>query len=284
MRFASPLRYPGGKAFLTHVLQGIRELNGLNGHAVAEPFAGGAGASLTLLFLRETHHIHINDLDPAIHAFWYSVVHDSNVFLSYLENCVISIDEWKNWRRIYRSEQASLLERGFAAFYLNRCNRSGIIKNGGVIGGLEQRGRWKIDARFNRETLSERLKWISQEYEHISVSNLDGIEFIDSVDLRSTLYFVDPPYFKKGQALYLDGLDATYHKRLARKLRSMSQAAWILTYDDCSEIRELYREWASITPFSLRYTASTRRVGNEILITPKWLRIPETRSSTTLTW
>ena len=284
MRFASPLRYPGGKAFLTHILQGIRELNGLNGYAVAEPFAGGAGASLSLLFLRETHHIHINDLDPAIYAFWYSAIQDSNSFLEYLENCVVSTEEWRRWRNIYRSQHASRLDRGFATFYLNRCNRSGIIKNGGVIGGLEQRGRWKIDARFNRDTLCERLNWISQEHERISVSNLDGVEFIDSVDQQSTFYFIDPPYFQKGQALYLDGLDTVYHIRLAEKLRCMSQQAWVLTYDDCPEIRDLYCSWAAITPFSLRYTASTRRVGREILITPMWLRRPEPRSSTTLGW
>lgn len=284
MRFASPLRYPGGKAFLTQVLQGIRELNGLNGHAVAEPFAGGAGASLSLLYLRETHHIHINDLDPSIYAFWHSAVRESDPLLEYVENCAVSIEEWKHWRKVYRSQHASQLERGFAAFFLNRCNRSGIIKNGGVIGGLEQRGRWKIDARFNKDTLCDRLRWISQECDRISVSNLDGIEFIDAVDQQSTFYFIDPPYFQKGQALYLDGLDATYHARLAEKLRSMSREAWVLTYDDCPETRDLYRSWAAITPFSLRYTASTRRLGREVLITPKWLRMPEPRSSTTLTW
>ena len=152
MRIASPLRYPGGKASMTNLLRRIRVLNDLNGHAFAEPFAGGAGAALSLLYLRETHEIHINDLDAAIHDFWFSAVHDSESLLEYLDRSPVTVEEWKRWRDIYRGGAASRLERGFAAFYLNRCNRSGIIDGGGVIGGIEQRGRWKIDARFNKDT------------------------------------------------------------------------------------------------------------------------------------
>ena len=284
MRVASPLRYPGGKASMTNVLRQIRESNGLNGHAVAEPFAGGAGASLSLLYLRETHEIHINDLDSAIHDFWHSAVHDSEALIQYLEERPVSVEEWRRWRDVYRSAGAARLERGFAAFYLNRCNRSGIIKNGGVIGGIEQHGRWKIDARFNKDTLRERLERIADERDRIFVSNLDGIDLIDTLDPELTLFFIDPPYFKKGPALYLDGLDPEYHLRLAQKLRGMPEAAWVLTYDDCAEIRELYGAWAAVSPFSLRYTASERRQGREVLITPEWLRLPESPSPAAVTW
>ena len=284
MRVASPLRYPGGKASMTSILRNIRSLNRLNGYAVAEPFAGGAGASLTLLYLRETHEIHINDLDPAIHDFWFSAVHDSAALLDCLEESPVSVEEWKRWRNVYRSKGASRLERGFATFYLNRCSRSGIIRNGGVIGGIKQGGRWKIDARFNKGTLRGRLRRIAEERDRIFVSNLDGIDFIDTLDPQSTLYFVDPPYFKKGPALYLSGLDPEYHARLAAKLQCMSGAAWAVTYDDCAEIRELYGDWATIHPFSLRYTARERRQGKEVLITPKWLRLPVSQSSATITW
>ena len=243
---------------MTNLLRNIRALNGLNGNAVAEPFAGGAGASLSLLFLRETHAIHINDLDPAIHDFWYSAVYDSSPMIEYLERTPVSVAEWKRWRDVYRSESASRLDRGFAAFYLNRCNRSGIIESGGVIGGLGQAGRWKIDARFNKDTLRMRLERVAAERDRIFVSGLDGIEFIDTLDAESTFYFIDPPYFKKGPMLYLNGLDPEYHERLAEKLRGMSDAAWVLTYDDCAEIRELYGDWATVHPFTLRYTARTR--------------------------
>lgn len=284
MSVASPLRYPGGKAAMTNLLHAIRDLNSLNGHAVAEPFAGGAGASLSLLYLRETHEVHINDLDPAICDFWHSAVHDSSALITHLDKASVSVEEWRRWRDVYRDENASRLDRGFAAFYLNRCNRSGIIKNGGVIGGLEQRGAWKIDARFNKDTLRARLERLAEEQERIFVSGLDGIEFIRAMDAESTFFFVDPPYFNKGPLLYLNGLDSEYHEQLAENLKGMSKAAWVLTYDDCAEIRDLYREWANVHPFSLRYSARKRREGQELLITPKWLQLPEDQSSMALCW
>ena len=284
MRHTSPLRYPGGKAAMTGVLCNVRHINGLNGHAVAEPFAGGAGASLSLLYQRETHQIHINDLDPAIHAFWESAIHDSEALLELLEQSPVSVEEWTRWRKVYKNDEAPFLQRGFATLYLNRCNRSGIIQNGGVIGGIEQKGRWKIDARFNKDTLRQRLERIARERDRITVSDLDGIDFIDTLDPEATLYFIDPPYFTKGPLLYLNGLNADYHARLAEKLQMMNDAAWVLTYDDCPEIRELYEGWADIHPFSLRYTARERRQGRELLITPRWLELPETVSAPAVTW
>lgn len=269
---------------MADILRRIRALNDLNGYAVAEPFAGGAGAALSLLYLRETHEIYINDLDRAIHDFWFSAVHDSESFLDCLEKSPVTVEEWERWRDVYRGGAASRLERGFAAFYLNRCNRSGIIDGGGVIGGLAQKGRWRIDARFNKDTLRERLERIAEERDRIFVSNLDGIDFIDALDSQSTMFFVDPPYFVKGPALYLNALDHDYHGRLAQKLRSMSDAAWILTYDDCPEVRELYEDWAAVRPFSLRYTARERRQGMEVLVTPKWLRLPTAQSSAAIAW
>ena len=263
---------------MTNVIRQIRALNRLNGHAVAEPFAGGAGLSLSLLYLRETHAIHINDLHPAIYDFWHSAVHETSAMIGYLDYASVSVEEWKRWRDTYQREDVSQLDRGFATFFLNRCNRSGIIDGGGVIGGLEQRGRWKIDARFNKDTLRDRLECIAAERERIFVTGMDGIDLIQSLDAQSTFFFIDPPYFEKGPTLYLNGLDLEYHSRLADKLRGMSEAAWVLTYDDCVEVRELYGGWAAMNPFSLRYTARDSRVGKELLITPQWLILPTAES------
>lgn len=285
MRYASPLRYPGGKASMTSVLRQVRRLNGLGGHATAEPFAGGAGASLMLLYLEETHAIHINDADPAIHDFWWAATHRSSAFVQKLLRTPVSVDEWQRQRTIYRSvRRVSRLDRGFAAFYLNRCNRSGIIQDGSLIGGLEQTGAWKLDARFNKPALLGRLEKLAEYRSRIGVSCTDGLTFIEDLDPASTFFFVDPPYFHKGPTLYLNSLDADYHARLATRLRSMSEAAWVLTYDDCAEVRAMYGGWANVHPFSLRYSASERRKGRELLVTPKWMRLPEVQSSGAITW
>lgn len=270
---------------MTGLLSGIRSLNDLGNRGIAEPFAGGAGASLSLLFREDAPDIHINDADPAIHDFWWTLVNRPQPFLDMLSNTQISMPEWRRQRDTYRyAGRQSRLRRGFSAFYLNRCNHSGIIMNGGPIGGIKQEGKWKLNARFSKPGLLRRCMRVSEYSDRIHVSCREGIEFIADLDHRSTFFFIDPPYFVKGQTLYLNALDRAYHEALAAQLATMPEAAWILTYDDCPEIRQMYAGWSQIRPFSLRYAASRRREGREILIAPQWIQLPATQQSAALTW
>lgn len=285
MKTASPLRYPGGKSVMSSLLRQIRKVNGLGAFEIAEPFAGGAGASLSLLFQEDTPKIHLNDADIAIHDFWWTLVNRPEPFLEMLDTATVDIEEWLRQRKVYRGGgKISRLRRGFSAFFLNRCNRSGIIMNGGPIGGVEQHGKWKIDARFNKPDLHRRCKKVSEYRDRISVSGTDGITFISRLDPASVLFFIDPPYFVKGSLLYLNLLDTGYHATLASKLKGMTEAAWVVTYDDCPEIRDLYQGWANIRPFALRYAAADRRSGKEILITPKWMALPNDQDSLAISW
>lgn len=285
MKYASPLRYPGGKALMTSLLSSIRSINGLGDRAIVEPYAGGAGAALSLLFCEDTHEITINDADTAIHDFWWSVINQPKPFINYLRSVEVSIEEWYRQRDIYRSKRrTSRLRRGFAAFYLNRCNRSGIIINGGPIGGMHQEGSWKLDARFNRQELEARCLRVAEYGSRIQVTCKDGIDFIAESRWDRTFYFIDPPYYVKGETLYLNKLDHGYHQKLANRLKTMLDEAWVLTYDDCPQIRELYQGWACIRPFSLRYTASERRKGREVFITPPWIQLPDQQISAAIEW
>jgi len=266
------------------LLAEVRRLNELGDRSVAEPFAGGAGASLSLLFFEETHRIYINDLDPAIHDFWWTLVNRPKRFMYLLSNTRVNIREWRYQRDVYRSRtHVSRLRRGFAAFYLNRCNRSGIIMNGGPIGGFKQEGKWKLDARYKKQDLRERCERIIEYRRRIDVSCEDGIDFIERLDPDNSFFFIDPPYLNKGYLLYLDDLDIGYHQALAARLRSLRDAAWVLTYNDCPEVRRLYR-WATVKPFSLRYTAAKYRRGRELFIAPKWMRLPPWQASASIAW
>jgi DNA adenine methylase len=285
MNTSSPLRYPGGKSSVAGLLSQIRSINGLGGLAVAEPFAGGAGASLGLLYLEETPEIYINDADPAIHDFWWALVKRPKAFVRLLMSKRINLAEWRRQRDVYRSRgRVGRLRRGFAAFFLNRCNRSGIIVNGGPIGGIRQQGPWKVNARFNKHDLKARCSRVGEYRERIHVSCRDGIDFIRRMSGNATMFFVDPPYFVKGHTLYLNAVDEAYHRALANELRRMEGRAWVLTYDDCPAIRQMYAGWAQVRPFSLRYAASERRQGKEVLITPMGLRLPESQESAAVTW
>jgi DNA adenine methylase len=285
MKTASPLRYPGGKSAMAGLLGEVRKLNGLGNRPIAEPFAGGAGASLTLLYLEETPEIHINDADSAIHAFWWTLANRPKPFLDLLARVPVTMDEWLRQRKTYRSKgRVSRLRRGFSAFFLNRCNRSGIITNGGPIGGVRQEGKWRLDARFNRAGLRRRCERVVEYRERIFVSDRDGMDFIRNFEPGTTFFFIDPPYFGKGPTLYLNALDEQYHNALADQLRSMSDQSWVLTYDDCAAVRRLYGGWARVRPFSLRYAGTGGPNGAEVLITPKWMRLPSFQDSAALHW
>ena len=156
--------------------------------------------------------------------------------------------------------------------------------NGGPVGGIAQTGVWKLDARFNKPELRRRCEKIAEYRERIHVSCDDGLRFIERLKPESTFFFIDPPYFEKGPTLYLNALDVSYHAALAARLRTLREEAWVLTYDDCPEVRRMYRGWATIRPFSLRYSASERRNGKEVLITPKWMRLPKWQESAALKW
>ena len=162
-RTASPLRYPGGKSRLLELAALILRLNDLERGHYGEPYAGGCGLALSLLYGGYVADIHINDIDPAIWAFWYSVLFETKTLVSLVQTTPVTVEEWHKQREVYFAQNdADPLTLGFSAFFLNRTNRSGVIKEGGIIGGLDQTGEYKIDCRFNRDDLSRRIERVSK--------------------------------------------------------------------------------------------------------------------------
>lgn len=274
----SPLRYPGGKAKLGTFLIEVMRANGLLQPSYIEPYAGGAGAALRLLFEEFVEDITINDADPRIRAFWEAVTRHTDRFVCRLQDVPVSVEEWRKQRYIYdRKDLRSVFDLGFATFYLNRTTRSGIIHNGGPIGGFDQTGNYKINARFNTDELARRICRIGAYSERIQVSGDDGLSLLRKLDRRRsaprTLVYIDPPYYAKGDELYWNRLTHSGHARLAKYLRSERRFTWLMTYDDIEEIRQLYAGCPQI-PFSLAYSACKRRTGRELLIHPPNLAIP----------
>ena len=261
----SPLRYPGGKTILFSFFDNVLKENGLKNITYIEPFAGGAGAALALLFLEKVERIVINDLDKAIYSFWKSAIFNSERFINKIYTAKVSIEEWKTQKLIYNNPRTSFFERGFATFFLNRTNMSGIL-NGGPIGGIGQKGKWKIDARFNKNKLAERIYQLSKYKNRISVYNKDGLELINKfLNRKNTFTYLDPPYYEKGSALYLNHYNKNDHKMLADKLNQNANAFWLLTYDNKEEIKSLYPN-RKIVNFSLHYSAYKSRNGKEVMI------------------
>lgn len=274
----SPLRYPGGKQALAGVISRLMNLNGSSGGTYVEPYAGGAGAALDLLYSEHARVIHINDADPRIFAFWSSVLHDTDALIDLIMTTPVTVPEWERQRTIYLNHsENSRLDVGFATFYLNRCNRSGIIGSGGIIGGKAQTGQWKIDARFNRVDLVRRITKISLFNERIELTQLDGIHLLGKLSEKQSFsemfVYLDPPYFEKGRDLYLNYYRPEDHVRLANFLKGSVAFPWVLSYDNVPEIRSLYSDFRQID-LSLYYSAGGAKVGREILIVPANLLMP----------
>jgi DNA adenine methylase len=266
MMFYSPLRYPGGKSKLTAYVLETMKLNGLEGGTYVEPFAGGCAIAWYLLLNGHVRKVYINDLDPAIHAFWHSVLYRTEELCQLISSTPVTMDEWYIQREVYRKTSNNFLKLGFATLFLNRTNRSGIIK-AGVIGGKSQEGDYKIDCRFNKERVIEQIKTIASKRESIRLSNLDAASFIDEYlpeITGSVLVNIDPPYYVKGKGLYQNFFEHNDHYRLFESVKRITHP-WIVTYDDTPEICGIYSEF-SPEAFGLTYTAQTKCKGSEVII------------------
>jgi DNA adenine methylase len=275
-RMYSPLRYPGGKTSIHSVVNEILKSNGLQHQAYVEPFAGGGGLALSLLFSGCVSEIHLNDLDPSIWAFWHSVLFETEELSRRILEADVTIENWRVQRETYlRGDLSNPVELGFSAFFLNRTNRSGIIKGAGVIGGLQQVGNYKIDCRFNREELAHRIERIARYKRQIHLYREDAVDFLANsekyVEGRS-LYCIDPPYYKKGSSLYTNFYRANDHRSLCEAISNLRRA-WIVTYDDAPQIRELYSAF-DIYHVDVNYSAHSKRVASELLISSPGLMMP----------
>lgn len=266
----SPLRYPGGKTILYERIKNILEKNNLLKCTYMEPFSGGAGLALKLLMNNDVDKIIINDFDYAIYSFWHNVLFETDRFCEDIKNISVDLKEWEKQRSIYINQNNyTMYEIGLATFFLNRTNRSGIIK-GGPIGGRNQDGKYKIDCRFNKEVLINKIKKIGKYKNRIKLFNYDVNDFIKRVVMRQKkenffIYF-DPPYIKKGPELYKNHFNCNEHTYLSNNIKEkLSEKNWIITYDKNDLVYKLYEEF-NILNFDLNYSAGINKIGNELMI------------------
>lgn len=269
LRSISPFRYPGGKAFLYRYLQGCVDRLPACEREYAEPFCGGAGAALILLKLNSVEHLHLNDADPKVFAAWHAMLNQPDRFVSAIMKTPIDMPTWYSSRDLLETSAEPTFELGFATFFLNRTSRSGIVVGAGPIGGYDQQGTWKIDARFNRAALAERVRWLGSVRHQITLTNEDALTFLarsrERIDVNRTLFFVDPPYVTAGGRLYLNAMNEPKHIGLSDLLQDGSLPHWVLTYDDHPLIRQLYAD-QNISDLSVTYSLQQKRKDQEIVI------------------
>ena len=262
----SPLRYPGGKSKITPFVKLLIEQSQIAVPVYVEPFAGGAGVALKLLMDGTVSEIVINDYDKAIYSMWRAILSETKYFVELIKSTPITVDEWKKQKKIYNEHNSKYsLELGFATFFLNRTNRSGILK-AGPIGGYSQNGNYKIDARFNKEDLINRINLIAAKKKHIHLYNSDVISFFNSYFARyedNAFVYFDPPYYNKGKVLYTNFFTYKDHIKISNLIKSL-KCPWMLTYDNSEDIKKLYDNYSGFL-FDLNYSVANSGKNSELL-------------------
>ena len=258
-------------------MSSILRLNGLEDGCYAEPFCGGAGVALELLFAEQVRRIHLNDVDKSIYAFWKVATQRSRELCDLIEVTPVTLDVWRHQKSVQASRETSdELALAFSTFFLNRTNRSGIL-TAGAIGGLKQDGNWKIDARYNKAALIERVDRLGAYRDRIAVTGLDVIEFLDIVVPQlptKTLVYLDPPYYRKAERLYLNHFTHDNHSALAARVQDGLGRPWMVSYDNAPQISLLYSQ-RRIEEFALNYSAQAYVAATELMIYDDNLRVPE---------
>ena len=264
----SPLRYPGGKSVLYPIISNAIKSNSLNHCIYIEPFAGGAGIAWSLLFDNIVDCVVISDADKAVYSFWRAVMESTQWFVDKINETPVTVGEWHRQKNILRNAKRYSKELGFAMFFLNRTNRSGIL-DAGPIGGYNQSGKYKLDCRFNKNTLTKKITEIAKYHNRVKVYNQDIFSFLErylpQCHKRSDVFvYFDPPYFEKGHRLYMNRFLNKDHERL-RDAVELLDCKWIMTYDDKTETRALYERFQKRS-FFINYSLSNKKRGGELMI------------------
>ena len=279
-KYKTPLRYPGGKQKIAPFIIEILKENNLVGGQYVEPYAGGAGVAIELLLEEAVSDIHLNDASPSVFSFWHSILNETEEFCRRISRIPLNIEEWKKQRDIFMNwKNADRLDLGFATFYLNRCNRSGIL-SAGVIGGLNQNGKWKMDARFPRNELIRRIEAIAEKKRYIHLRNWDAERFIIKYLPKlptKTLVYCDPPYFNKAEKLYQNHYTPKDHAHISKVIQNKIKHPWVVSYDSNPSILTYYQKYRHFI-YTIQYNAALAYKGHEVFIFSENLKIPHESS------
>lgn len=111
---------------------------------------------------------------------------------------------------------------------------------------------------FSIRTLFSMIMDLSRRMESVVIENQDFETLIRHYDRPETFFYCDPPYYTS-EYVYECGFTWDDHVRLRRALQE-ADGQWLVSYNDCPEIRTLYEgcaifEFARIHSMLQRYEA-----------------------------
>ena len=269
----SPLRYPGGKSQIYRRVRDLIVANGFNNRTYVEPFAGGFGVGIALLKNNIIRQAIINDLDIHIYHFWDAVLNQTEDLIELIRVTPITLEERLRQKEIYSDAESPPLLDGFSTLFLNRVNYSGVLF-AGPLGGNNQASAYPVDCRFNKDNIIERIQTIEDIRDSIHMYHDDACTLIATLCAQHNndlFFYIDPPYVLKGKSLYSEYYTEADHRNLERVIHeSLQIVPWIVTYDDCDLVREIYQNYL-IREYEMFHSAHNRAQGRELIIT----NIPE---------
>jgi DNA adenine methylase len=244
MKIKSPLRYPGGK---TRAIKYIEPLVPKY-LEYREPFVGG-GSVFT--HLKQKYHANkywINDLNYDLYLFWKYAKDENRRLVTEVRSIK---EEWTDGRKLFdyykgNWNEFSDFDRAVRFFVLNRITFSGTIDSGGY-------SKQSFERRFTESSI-DRLAKLDILLKNTRITNLDYEKVVKEPG-EKVFIFLDPPYYSTtASRLYGKNGDlhtSFDHKRFSNVMKKCNHK-WLITYDDCNEIRNLF-SFAEIIPWSLQY-------------------------------
>lgn len=247
----SLLRYPGGK---TRAVNTIIDMFPNTLDCLASPFFGGG--SIELALVGRGIYVYGYDAFKPLVKFWQEAINSPNR----LANQVASYHPIS--RNMFYDLQGKMKDDKIkdgdlaAVFYaLNRSSFSGTTCSGGMS---------LSHPRFTESSI-ERIR----DFDSKELLSIQQLSFEKSIPKHhKDFLYCDPPY-ANGGALYGQKGDCHVgfnHERLASILKARD--GWILSYNDCSMIRDLY-EGFTITEAEWTYGMNDSKKSSEILILSK---------------
>ncbi len=266
----TPLRYPGGKTWLLDYVKEFLKFHRLEPIALVEPYAGSASISIGLLRVGLVQEAFISEKDPLIVAFWNAVLENNDELIEYVSTLEISMDTWfssKKYLSYDSAEKYSTIELAGAFLFFNRTNYSGIIK-GGPLGGKRQESSYKLDCRFNRKRIMEKIRNLQGLEGRLHVSESDGIDFMEKMAMNGPeemIFYIDPPYYGAGKNLYRYYFTDKEHEELSAFLTTL-ELPWLLSYDDAEFIKALYKKKTKFPVYTDYQSGYLKKDVKELLI------------------
>jgi DNA adenine methylase len=264
----TPFRYPGAKNKLLPILMENINKTLKDAYPFCDAFVGGGSVALEIATKFPKSHLYLNDKDFWIYSFW-DIVGGSET--NKLPDLLALIDQPVTLEQFYKLREEDTQDKlrcAYKAIFFNRTTFSGILKSG-PIGGKEQKSKYTVDCRYNASKIKQKILACNKLLQgRTTVLDKDIIECLEMQDCNTTIY-LDPPYYIKGDALYIEKMDEFQHAQMAEVLHKRSD--WVLSYDDCPEVRNLYQQH-QIIDLAARYCINGKKDNweskNELIILP----------------